>query len=84
MSRLSTFVLGKNFFVFIVAIDCSLLEFIAHIAILVPLACKQGIKSKAGAIKNCKEKNYFSPLMSGITLHYKFVIIKMVGNFMFN
>ena len=28
---------------------------------LVPGACKQVIKSKAGEIKFCKEKNYFPP-----------------------
>ena len=35
---------------------------------LVPGACKQGIKSKARALKGCKEKDSF-PVMSGVTLH---------------
>ena len=36
---------------------------------LVPRAYKQGIKSKARALKCCKEKKLLSHLMSGVTFH---------------
>ena len=61
---------GEEIFLFIAAIVCSLLEFYAFIAIHLPLACKLGIKSEAGAIKLCKEKKLLTRLMSGVTFHY--------------
>ena len=50
-----TFVLGKKF-AFIAAIDCSFLGFNALVASLLCRKGKQGIKSKAEAIKCCKER----------------------------
>ena len=37
---------------------------------LVPWACKQGIKSKAGSVKCCKKKKLLPLQMSGVTFHF--------------
>ena len=46
------------------------------IAILIPRACKKGIKSKSGAIKCYKEKKLLPCLMSGVTFQF---IVKEVN-----
>ena len=51
---------GSNFY-FFAALRCSHLEFNAFIAIPWTSGCKQGIKSKAGAIKCCKEIKVTAP-----------------------
>ena len=67
-----TLVLWKKFFLFIAAIDCSLLEFMPSLQYLIPWAYKAGIKFKRGTNKGSKGAPS-KKLLRGMTFHLIFI-----------